>query len=372
MGADVALDMGTSTTRVFFRGDGTVLEEPSVVAVDAASGQIVGVGREAISMVGRTAGYVVLERPVHHGSVSRFELARRMLRLMLRQGRSSLGRLRVVACTPSGGTAIERRALEEVIFAAGASEVAIVEQPMAAALGSGLDVSKPLGQMVVDLGAGKTEAAVVCLGAVVAYRRAPVGGDDVDSAIAAHIRSRHGVLVPGEFVTRAKLSMFDEVANSDQLATDGNRSHRERPAPDGWPEAEPGEDAVGEPALPPRHEAAGIEVAGRDLSDGSVRHVLLDRSEVAAAFTASLSSIARSVAEAVTDAPGELAHDLLKCGMHLVGGGARSAALAQVLARASALPTRVVDDPERAVLRGASVCLEDFDRWRELLAATSP
>ena len=366
MGADIALDMGTSTTRIFFAGDGRLVEEPSVVAVDAVSGQIVGVGRDAMSMVGRTAGYVVLERPVHHGSVSRFELARRMLKLMLRRGRSTLGKLRVVACTPSGGTAIERRALEEVLFAAGASEVAIVEQPMAAALGSGLDVAEPLGQMVVDLGAGKTEAAVVCLGSVVAYRRAPVGGDDVDSAIAAHIRSRHGILVPADVVTQAKLSM------SDHLAMDQRSDHRERFSSAREVHRALVGDSDRQTERASTIDADGIEVAGRDLSDGTVRQVLLTRSEIAGAVSSSLSSIARSVAEAVTDAPGELAHDLLKGGMHLVGGGARSGALTRVLAKATALPTRVVDDPERAVLRGASVCLEDFDRWRELLAATSP
>lgn len=332
MGTDVALDMGTSMTRVFFGADGTLWEEPSVVAVDASTGQVVGVGSRALPMVGRAPGYVVLERPVHHGSISRFELARRMLKSVLRRGRSGLGKFRVVACTPSAGTAIERRALEEVLFAAGASEVAIVEQPMAAALGSGLDVSETLGQMVVDLGAGKTEAAVVCLGSVVAYRRAPVGGDDVDAAIAAHIRTRHGALVGRDVIARAKLAMSQD-------------------------------EAQGDP---------GIHVVGRDLSDGTVRDLLLQRSEVAGAMAPSFASIARSVAEAVTEAPGELAHDLLKGGMNLVGGGARSRALGRVLASATALPCRVVDEPERAVIRGAAVCLEDFDRWRQLLAATSP
>ena len=311
MARDLAIDLGTANTLVYMKGRGIVLNEPSVIALNRQTGEVLATGREAWQMIGRTPGYIVAVRPLRGGAITDFEITERMIRLLLqRVGVSRFTRPKVVICVPSAITEVERRAVTDAARRAGAADANLIEQPMAAAIGADLPIDEPVGNMVIDIGGGTSETAVISLGGIVALEAVRVGSFDIDAAIQNYVRREHGIAI-------------------------GERT------------AEEIKVAIG--SADPTHDENQAEVRGRDLMSGLPKTVLLTPEEVRFAIEDVISSIVASVIRCLSKAPPELSQDFLVRGMYLVGGGG----LLRGLARA-----------HRAGDRGAGAHVERAARGR--------
>jgi rod shape-determining protein MreB len=329
LGRDLAVDLGTATTLVHQRGRGIVLDEPTVVALDAATGRLVAAGTTAYEMVGRTPAAVLTRRPLSDGVITDSEVTEQLLRhFVARVSPSRLLRPQMVVCVPSGVTPVERRALEDAAIRCGARRVHVLEEAMAAAIGADLPVHEATASMVVDIGGGTTDVAVISLGGVVNARSLPVGGNEIDEAVVAGVKARHDLLLGERSAEHIKLT-------------------------------------VG--AAAPLEEPLRTRVRGRDLSTGLPRTVTLDSTEVREMIEPVLARIVGVVVEVLDLCPPELAGDLLDRGAVLTGGGAQLRALDARLQRELGLPVRVADDPQRAVIRGAGACVEDLSALERLL-----
>jgi len=331
MSRDLAIDLGTANTLVYVRGRGIVLNEPTVVALDTQSRQVLSIGAEAWKMIGRTPGYIVAVRPMRQGAITDFDITERMLRVLLqRVGVSKINRPRVLICVPSAITGVERRAVKEAARRAGASAVYLIEQPMAAAIGAGLAVHEPMGSMVVDVGGGTAEMAVISLGGVVALRAIRCGGFDMDASIGAYVRNEYGVAIGERTAEAVKMAIGS-----------AHRYEGERDA----------------------------EVRGREIATGMPRTVVLSPAEVRAAVEDEVSQIVTAAARCLGDAPPELAQDIIFEGIHLLGGGSLLRGMTQRLANETAVPVHLVELPLECVVLGAGRCLESFDKLRPIFAA---
>ncbi|MBO0694389.1 MAG: rod shape-determining protein [Acidimicrobiaceae bacterium] len=328
MARDLAIDLGTANTLVYSRGRGIVLNEPTVIALNSRTQDVLALGTEAWQMIGRTPGYIVAERPLRKGAITDFDVTQRMIRLLLqRAGVSRFNRPRVLICVPSAITEVERRAVEEATRVAGANGAYLIEQPMAAAIGAGLPIHEPLGNMVVDVGGGTTETAVISMGGVVALEALRVGSFDIDAAIQAYIRREYGMAIGERTAEEIKVAIGSAIDTSDEVKA---------------------------------------EVRGRDLMTGLPKTVMLTPAEVRAAIEEQVSAIVDSVVTCLGQAPPELAQDLILQGIHLVGGGGMLNGLDRRLAEETGLPVRRVDAPLECVVLGAGKCLEEFDAVRDL------
>jgi rod shape-determining protein MreB len=323
--ADLAVDLGTANTVVFRRGAGIVLFEPSVVALDDATGKVYAVGEEARRMLGRTPGTITASRPLRHGVITDFETTEQMLRQFIR--RASGGRMRagVIVCVPSGLTQVERNAVAEATTAAGAREVRLIDEPLAAAIGAGLPVGEAVGSLVVDVGGGTTEMAVTALGGMVVSGSLQVGGYDFDDAI-VRLAQQHQLLVGQEQAEQVKIGIG--------RATGG--------------------DAVDDSA----------EIAGRDVTTGALRRLRLGASEVARALTRPVEQIVHAVTDLLERTPAELSADVAGRGLTLVGGGSLLRDLDHVLAERTGLAVTRDPEPLTTVARGAGAALEDLPARR--------
>jgi rod shape-determining protein MreB and related proteins len=321
MGLDLAVDLGTANTVVFVPGRGVVLDQPSFVAVDRTDGRMVAVGMDAKEMLGRAPDTIEVIRPLSSGVISDFEAAQHMLReFILRvHHRSRFVRPRVIVCVPSGVNYVERRAVEEATAQAGARRVVIVSEPLAAAVGAGLAVEEPRGSMVVDVGGGTTDVAVFVMGGIVISASAPVGGDEIDRAVAAHVRKHHGVLI-GER-TAERLKMAGATA---------------------WPEAR----------------SVIVEFIGRDLSNGRPRRLRVASDELAEGIAGPVADIVDTVVALVERMPPEIVPDVASRGVALTGGGALLAGLATRLEHEAGLHMFVDPEPLSCVARGAGILLD--------------
>jgi rod shape-determining protein MreB len=328
MSRDLAIDLGTANTLVYAKGKGLVLNEPTVVALDSRTREVLAIGTDAWQMIGRTPGYIVAERPLRGGAITDFEVTERMLSVLLhRVGVSRLNRPKVLICVPSAITAVERRAVKEATRRAGASACFLIEQPMAAAIGAGLAIHEPVGNMVVDIGGGTSEMAVISLGGVVAVRAIRCGGFDFDASIQAYIRHEHGVAI-------------------------GERT------------AEAVKHAIGSAFAYPGEQNA--EIRGREVATGRPKIVVLTPGEIRSALEENVASVIAAAATCLGEAPPELAQDIMFQGVHLTGGGALLRGMIQRLADATAVPVHLVDAPLECVVQGAGECLESFDRLKRL------
>ncbi len=328
MSRDLAIDLGTANTLVYAKGKGLVLNEPTVVTLDSRTREVLAIGTDAWQMIGRTPGYIVAERPLRGGAITDFEVTERMLSVLLhRVGVSRLNRPKVLICVPSAITAVERRAVKEATRRAGASASFLIEQPMAAAIGAGLAIHEPVGNMVVDIGGGTSEMAVISLGGVVAVRALRCGGFDFDASIQAYVRHEHGVAI-------------------------GERT------------AEAVKHAIGSAFPYPREQ--GAEIRGREVATGRPKLVVLTPDEVRGALEENVSQVIAAAATCLGDAPPELAQDIMFQGIHLTGGGSLLRGVTQRLADATAVPVHLVDAPLECVVQGAGQCLESFDRLKRL------
>ena len=321
---DMAIDLGTANTLVYVRGRGIVLSEPSVVAIDERTGEVHAVGSEAQLMIGRTPASISADRPLRHGVIADFEVTEAMLRRFMGKVLSSrFSRPRLVMCAPSGVTEVERRAVEEASLSAGASEVHLIEESLAAAIGAGLPIAEPVGRMVVDIGGGTSEVAVISLGGLVVSRSLRVGGYDLDEAITSHIRNEHRMAIGSQSAEAIKLAIAAATPQAEELVT---------------------------------------EVRGRDLTSGLPREVQLTSSDVQSAIEGPLTDILAAVHAALEETPPELAADITKEGILLAGGGALLRGLVDRLEAETGMPTRVADAPLECVALGAGQSLEELDR----------
>jgi rod shape-determining protein MreB and related proteins len=328
MSRDLAIDLGTANTLVYAKGKGLVLNEPTVVALDSRTREVLAIGTDAWQMIGRTPGYIVAERPLRGGAITDFEVTERMLSVLLhRVGVSRLNRPKVLICVPSAITAVERRAVKEATRRAGASACFLIEQPMAAAIGAGLAIHEPVGNMVVDIGGGTSEMAVISLGGVVAVRALRCGGFDFDASIQAYVRQQYGVAI-GERTAEAVKHAIGS----------------------GFPF--PGEQ--------------GAEIRGREVATGRPKVVVLSPEEVRTALEENVAQVIAAAATCLGEAPPELAQDIMFQGVHLTGGGALLRGVTQRLADATAVPVHLVDAPLECVVQGAGQCLESFDHLKRL------
>ena len=322
-GRDIAIDLGTANTLVYLRGEGIRVSEPSVVAMDTRTGDVHAVGEEAQRMIGRTPATISAVRPLRHGVITDFETTEAMLRHFIgRVHKSRFAHPRLVMCAPSGITDVERRALEEACLAAGARSVQLIEEPMAAAIGAGLPIAEPIATVVVDIGGGTSEVAVISLGGIVVSRSLRLGGYDFDEAVAGYIR-RHHRLAVGETTSE---SVKLEVGNT---------------APD---ESE-----------------AVTQVRGRDPASGLPREAEVTSAEMREALEPLVNEIVDAVRDALENTPPELAADLTRRGIMLAGGGALLRGFAERLQAETQVPVTLADDPLSCVVLGAGHALEEID-----------
>jgi rod shape-determining protein MreB len=322
-GRDIAIDLGTANTLVFVHGEGIVVSEPSVVAVDTNTGAVHAVGEDAQRMIGRTPATIAAVRPLRHGVIADFEVTEQMLRHFV--GRVQRGRFahpRVMMCVPSGITDVEQRALIEACLAVGARSVHLIEEPLAAAIGAGLPIAEPRANVVVDIGGGTSEVAVISLGGIVVSRSLKVGGYDLDDAVAGWLRRRHGLAIGETTAERVKL----DVGGVEPDATD-----------------------------------TATIVTGRDPSTGLPSRIDIPSSEIRQALESPVSEIVDEVKGALEDTPPELASDLAQHGMLLAGGGALLRGLAERLEQETKVPVRLADSPLTCVALGAGQALDEIE-----------
>ena len=331
MARDLAIDLGTANTLVYSRGRGIVLNEPTVIALNTRTQEVLAMGQDAWQMIGRTPGYIVAVRPLRQGAITDFDITERMIRLLLhRCGVSRLNRPRVLICVPSAITSVERRAVKEATLRAGASAAYLIEQPMAAAIGAGLSIHEPIGNMVVDVGGGTSETAVISLGGLVASEAIRCGGFDIDAAIQTFVRREYGVAIGERTAEEIKLAIGSAAPYADEVKA---------------------------------------EVRGRELMTGMPKTVVLSPSELRGAVEDQVRQIIEAAVECLGAAPPELAQDIISQGIHLVGGGALLRGMARRLADETAVPVHLVDMPLECVALGAGHCLESFDALRQLFVS---
>jgi rod shape-determining protein MreB len=332
--ADVGIDLGTANTLVHVRGRGIVLDEPSVVAVSKRTGQVLAVGTEARRMLGRTPADIIATRPLRNGVIADFEHAEQMLRHFIARAHNRAWHVsapRVVIGIPSGVTEVEKRAVTDAATMAGAREAHLVEEPMAAAIGAGLPIQAAGGSMIVDIGGGTTEVAVISLGGVVAATSARIGGDGMDDAIVQYVRRNMGLLIGERTAEDIKMAMGSAF---------------------------------------PIVEERSFLVRGRDLMTGLPKTVEMTTAHVREALAGVLIDIVRAVRSTLDATPPELVEDIMERGLVVCGGGALLMGLDKLLAHETLMPVRVAEDPLTCVVRGTGIVLEQIDTLNRVLLRT--
>jgi len=331
--SDLAIDLGTANTLVYVKGRGIVLSEPSVVAVrkdGRGSNKVLAVGKEAKMMLGRTPGNIVAIRPMKDGVIADFEITETMLRHFIRKvhNRRSLIRPRIIVCVPSGITQVEKRAVRESAESAGAREVFLIEEPMAAAIGAGLPITEPTSNMVLDIGGGTTEVAVISLAGIVYSKSVRVGGDKMDEAILQHIKRKYNLLIGERTAELIKTTIGNAFA--------GDKVER-------------------------------MQIKGRDLVSGIPKIIEIDSDEVRESISEQIETIVETVKIALEQTPPELAADIVDRGIVLTGGGALLQNLDKLLREETGLPITITEDPLSTVVLGSGKALDNLDILREVM-----
>ena len=331
MGRDLAVDLGTANTLVYERGRGIVLNEPSVVAIDTRLGRPVAVGLEAKRMLGRTPSHIQAIRPLKDGVIADFDICEKMLRYFIhRVHQRRFAKPRMVICIPFGITGVERRAVQDAAHYAGAGKVHVIEEPMAAAIGAGLPVHEPTGNMVVDIGGGTTEVAVISLGGIVTSQSIRVGGDELDESIINFARKEYDLALGERTAEEVKIALGSACELEQELQA---------------------------------------ELRGRDLRTGLPKTIVTTTQEVRAAIEEPVASICDAVRATLDKTPPELAADIMEKGIYLTGGGALLRGLDERISRETGMPVYVAKNPIYAVAFGSGQCLEEFDALKGLLSS---
>jgi rod shape-determining protein MreB len=322
--AELGIDLGTANLLVYQRGKGIVLREPSVVAIAQPSGRVLAVGEEARLMLGRTPGNITAVRPLNNGVIADYTITLKMLEYVFNKvlGKRRLFSPRVLVCVPSGVTDVERRAVIQAAREAGAGEVHLIEEPMAAAIGAGLPISQPGGNMVVDIGGGTTDIAVISLGGIVISRSLRVAGNKMDEAIMRHVRNTYSLMIGERTAEEIKIRIGSAYPLQQELT---------------------------------------MEVRGRDLVEGLPRTVIIHSEEIRAALAEPVNQIVEKVRSVLEETPPELAADIVERGITLTGGGALLRGMDKLLCRATQIPVHIADDPLSCVAIGTGRALEEMD-----------
>ncbi len=329
---DIGIDLGTANTLVYLKGRGIVVAEPSVVALNKKTGRVVAVGTEARGMIGRTPSHIEAVKPLVEGVVSDFEVTQEMLSYLIEkaQGEKTTLGPRVVIGVPSGITSVEVRAVRDAAQNAGAREVHIIEEPMAAALGARIPVHDPVGVMIVDIGGGTTDIALISLGGIVRAKNLRVAGDTLNADIMSYIRSEFKILIGDPTAETVKISVGSVMK-------------------------------LGEPLQ--------ASVRGRDLVTGLPREIIVTDADIREAILPSISTIIEAVKEVLETAPPEVVADVMRGGIYITGGGALFRGLPELFAAELKVPIHVVEDPLTTVARGTGIVLEDIEKYRSILVS---
>lgn len=328
---DIGIDLGTANTLVYIPGKGVVLNEPSVVAVNEKTGQVVAVGTEAKQMLGRTPGHVSAIRPLVDGVISDFEVTEEMISYLVKKTLKDSNNFfgpRVVVGVPSGVTNVESRAVRDATLNAGARKVYIVEEPMAAAIGIRMPVHEPVGNMIIDIGGGTTDIAIISLGGIVRSKNLKVAGDQLNDDITSYVRNEFKILIGEKTAEDIKISVSNVA-----------------------PDEEPMESAI----------------RGRDLVTGLPREVILTDSDVREAIAQSIGTLVESTKEVLESTPPELVSDIMRRGIYIAGGGALIRGLNRLLEDELKIPIHIAPEPLTAVARGTGIILENIDKFRDVL-----
>jgi len=334
IGRDMAVDLGTANTLVYVRGRGIVLNEPSVVAINTKTGAILAVGSEAKQMIGRTPAHIVAIRPLKDGVIADFDVTEKMLRYFIQKvhRRSFLAKPRCVVCVPSGITGVEQRAVEEATISAGARSAFIIEEPMAAAIGAGLPVHEPTGNMIVDIGGGTTEVAVVSLGGIVTSQSIRIGGDELDESIINYVKKEYSLMLGERTSEEIKMAIASAF---------------------------------------PMPEETNAEVRGRDLVTGLPKTIVISAEEIRRAIEEPVNQIVDAVKNTLDKCPPELAADIMDKGIVLAGGGSMLKGLDERLKHETGMPIHIAEDPLFAVAIGSGKCLEEFESLKRVLISST-
>lgn len=328
---DMGIDLGTANSLVHVKGKGIVLREPSVVAIQKDTSRVLAVGEEAKQMIGRTPGNIIAIRPMKDGVIADFDITQAMIKHFMTKAlrrKASLVRPRVVICVPSGVTPVEERAVKEAAIQAGAREAYLIEEPMAAAIGAGLPVEEPTGNMIVDIGGGTTEVAVISLGGIVTSRSIRIGGDEMDDAIIQHIKRTYNLMIGERTAEQIKM----EIGNAYPLA-----------------------------------KTETFEVRGRDLVSGLPKTVLITSEEIYKALSEPVSAIIDAIKVTLEKTPPELAADIMDRGIVMAGGGSLLRGLDKLVSEQTGMPVHIADEPLSCVALGTGKALEDLDLWKKVL-----
>ena len=323
MARDLAIDLGTANTLVYQKQRGILFAEPTVLALNKETGDVLAMGEEAWHMIGRTPGYIVAVRPLRSGAISDFDITEKLLRLILQKaGVGRLSRPKVLVCVPSALTEVERRAVEEATLSAGARSCYLIEEPMAAAIGAGLPIHEPIGNLVVDMGGGTSEVALISLGGIVTNKALRVGGFDLDGAIQNYVRREYTIAIGERTAERIKI----KIGSAFPLAQEEK-----------------------------------AEIRGRDMATGLPKNVLITSEEIREAITEPVRQIVSSVVECIGSSPPDLVQDVLNGGVTLTGGGGMLQGLDMLISQEVEVPVHVTAQPLESVVLGAGRCLEAFD-----------
>jgi rod shape-determining protein MreB len=327
---DIGIDLGTANTLIFAKGKGIIMREPSVVAVDTRTDTVRYVGKEAKEVIGRTPGSIVAVRPLKGGVIADFDITASMIQIFLKKvfNNSVFARPRIVICIPSGVTEVERRAVKEAAIKAGARHVSVIEEPMAAAIGAGLPVAEACGSMVVDIGGGTSEVAVISLGGIVASRSVRVGGDEFDSAIISYIKRKYNLLIGERTAENIKITLGSAF---------------------------------------PFEEETEMEIKGRNLMDGLPKNIFITSEEIRSALADPLASIMDAIKSTLERTPPELSADIIDHGITLTGGGALLHNLDRLISQETGMPVHIADNPLDCVATGAGQVLDNIDLLREVV-----
>ncbi len=329
---DIGIDLGTANTLVYMKGKGIIIREPSVVAVDIKNDKVKCVGQEAKDVIGRTPGSIVTVRPLKDGVIADFDITTSMLQEFIRKaiGKSFFTRARVVICIPSGVTAVERRAVRDATEQAGAKRVAIIEEPMAAAIGAGLPVAEPTGSMVVDIGGGTSEVAVISLGGIVAAKSVRVGGDEFDAAIINFIKKKYNLLIGERTAEDIKINIGS--------------------------------------ACPLEDGELSMEIKGRNLLNGLPENIVVTSDQIRSALEDPLSMVLEAIRITLERTPPELAADIIDQGITLTGGGALLKNLDKLINQETGMPVKIAEEPLDCVANGTGMVLDNIDRLTDILS----
>lgn len=329
---DIGVDLGTANVLVYIKGKGIVLTEPSVVAIDRDTNQVLEIGEEARRMIGRTPGNIVAIRPLREGVIADYDTTESMLRHFIEKvaGRSFLFKPRIMVCIPSGVTTVEKRAVLEAAVQAGARKTYLIEEPLAAALGAGLEISEPYGSMVVDIGGGTTDVAVISLGGIVVSESLRIGGDRFDEAIVRYVKKEYNVMIGERTAEEIKINVGTAIRDARQ---------------------------------------GSLEVRGRDLLTGLPKTVKMVVNETCEALNEPVSRIVQCVKKVLEDTPPELASDIMDRGIVMTGGGALLFGLDTLIQKETGIPTYLAEDPLSCVALGTGKALESIDKLEDSLTS---